>query len=138
MTQLDILLEPLRHSPQLPEVVEELGRHLAAERERRQRFYEEMTPEQKIEFIGGDVVLHSPARSRHLDVTMRVATLLRTWVNLRQLGAIKVEKCLCVFPPERLRAGCGIFRPGKMRSHRARYHEVPDSGPRRRGVVRID
>jgi Uma2 family endonuclease len=44
------------------------------------------------------VILHSPARNRHLDVTLRVATLLRAYVGIHQLGEVKSEKCLCVFP----------------------------------------
>lgn len=68
------------------------------ERERRQKFYDEMTPEQKIEFIDGEVILHSPAKNQHLDVTLRLATLLRTYVSTRRVGTVKSEKCLCVFP----------------------------------------
>ena len=98
MTKLDQLIEPLRHSPRLPEVVNLLQRQMAEERERRRVFYQEITPEQKIEFIDGEIVLHSPARNRHLDVTLRLATLLKSYVSLRNLGTVKVEKCLCVFP----------------------------------------
>jgi hypothetical protein len=42
------------------------------EKIRRQQFYAAMTPEQKVEFIDGQVVRHSPARNRHLDVTLQV------------------------------------------------------------------
>ncbi len=97
-TPLEALLAPIRHSPQLVEAVDLLQEQIRAERQRRARFYEEMTPEQKIEFIDGGVVLHSPARNRHLDVTKNVAVLLSTHVQVRQLGEVKIEKCLCVFP----------------------------------------
>ena len=95
---LEALLEPLRHSPQLVEAVDKLQEQIREERQRRERFYEEMTPEQKIEFIDGEVVLHSPARNAHLDVTLSLAVLLKTFVESRQLGEVKTEKCLCVFP----------------------------------------
>ncbi|MEM1293790.1 MAG: Uma2 family endonuclease [Verrucomicrobiota bacterium] len=98
MDSLEALIEPIRHSPRLPEVVGLLQQQVESERQKRTQFYAEMTPEQKVEFIDGEVILHSPARNRHLDVTMRVATLMRTFVSLRQLGTVKVEKCLCVFP----------------------------------------
>jgi Uma2 family endonuclease len=98
MNALEALIEPLRHSTRLPQAVHLLSRQIEEEQQRRQAFYEEMTPEQKTEFIDGEVVLHSPARNRHLDVTMRIATLLRTYVGLKDLGEVKVEKCLCVFP----------------------------------------
>ena len=98
MNTLDATIETLRHSPRLPEVVSLLQRELEEEAELRRKFYEEMTPEQKIEFIDGEVVLHSPAMNRHLGVTMRLGTLLRTYVVIHELGTVKVEKCLCVFP----------------------------------------
>jgi len=98
MSSLAELLAPLQSSPFLPEVVDQLSSMLAAERQRRRKFYEEMTPEMKVEFIEGEVVLHLPARNRHLDVTLRIATLLAAFVHAREIGEIKVEKCLVVFP----------------------------------------
>ncbi len=98
MTAIEELIAPLRSSPFLPEICSELGAILAAEEQRRMKFYEEMTPEMKVEFIEGQVILHSPARNRHLDVTNNIATLLSIFVKTRELGQIKVEKCLCCFP----------------------------------------
>jgi Uma2 family endonuclease len=98
MTALETLLEPLRHSPQLVEVVDLLNRQIAQERQRRAKFYEEMTPEQKIEFIDGEVVLHSPAKNRHLNASKYLSRALSTFVSVRGLGVVHVEKCLCVFP----------------------------------------
>jgi hypothetical protein len=43
MDALEALIEPIRHSPRLPEVVNLLQRQMDRERELRQRFYEEMT-----------------------------------------------------------------------------------------------
>jgi Uma2 family endonuclease len=97
-TQVDSIIEILGHSPRLPEVFDQLTRKLEAEKERRRKFYEEMTPEQKIEFIDGEVVLHSPARNIHLDVTKRVLRLVDSFVALNKLGEVKFEKCLVVFP----------------------------------------
>ncbi|MEO0445118.1 MAG: Uma2 family endonuclease [Verrucomicrobiota bacterium] len=67
------------------------------EQVRRRQFYEEMMPEQKIEFIDGEVILHSPAKSRHLDVTKFLLKLIDTHVELHPLGTVNVEKCLIVF-----------------------------------------
>ena len=98
MKTLESLIEPIRHSPRLPQVVTMLSRQVEEERQRRARFYHDMTPEQKIEFIDGEVILHSPARNRHLDVTTFASKLLHTYVSLQGLGSVKTEKCLCVFP----------------------------------------
>jgi Uma2 family endonuclease len=110
---LETLIAPLRHSPQLVEAVDVLQEQIRAERQRRAKFYEEMMPEQKIEFIDGEVVLHSPARNRHLDVTKHLAVLLSTHVQVRQLGEVKVEKCLCVFPRNDYEPDVVYFGPSK-------------------------
>ncbi|MCB1225534.1 MAG: Uma2 family endonuclease [Verrucomicrobiales bacterium] len=98
MTPLETLIEPLRHSPQLVEVVDLLSKQIADERSQRRQFYQDLTPEQKAEFIDGEVILHSPARNCHLDATSRLSRLLSIFVDLHQLGTVKAEKCLCVFP----------------------------------------
>ncbi|MGK0187624.1 MAG: Uma2 family endonuclease [Verrucomicrobiales bacterium] len=95
---LETLLEPLRHSPQLVEVVDALQAQIAQERDRRASFYEEMTPDQKVEFVDGEVILHSPAKNRHLDATRNILMLLTPFVQMNDLGEVKSEKCLCVFP----------------------------------------
>lgn len=98
MTAVEELVKPLRRSPQLVEAVDLLQREIAEERARRERFYEEMTPEQKVEFIEGEVVLHSPAKLRHLDATSLLENLLSNHVRIHGLGTVQTEKCLCVFP----------------------------------------
>ncbi len=98
MTSIDLLIQSVRHSPQLPQILAVLQREWENERQRRLRFYDEMTPEQKVEFIDGEVIMHSPARNRHLDATGGLFRLLSTYVATRKLGQVKLEKCLCVFP----------------------------------------
>lgn len=98
MTSVETLIEPLRHSPQLVEAVALLSLQIEEERARRNRFYEEMTPDEKIEFIDGEVVMHSPARNRHLDATALLMNLVSNYVSIHGLGTVKIEKCLCVFP----------------------------------------
>ncbi len=98
MSTHEQMLEELRHSPRLPEILDTLGAELEQEAVRRQQFYRDMTPEQKVEFIDGEVVMHSPARLSHLEVTKRIAKLLDTYVEIKNLGLVAVEKCLVVFP----------------------------------------
>ena len=95
---IDTLLEPILRSPLLVEMADRLQEMIREERQRRAKFYEEMTPDQKIEFIDGEVLLHSPAKNKHLDVTKRVLKLVDTYVEMHELGEVKCEKCLCVFP----------------------------------------
>lgn len=88
----------LLHSPCLPEIAAALQARVQAEAALRQRFYQELRADQKAEFIEGQVVLHSPARRKHLLVRKHLEKLLDTFVTSRKLGEVHGEKCLCVFP----------------------------------------
>jgi len=92
------VLEPLLASPRLPEYVQSLSQALAQERQRRQKFYEELTEEGKFEFINGEVVMHSPAMYRHTLAVQNLSQLLSTHVDLRDLGCVVINRALCVFP----------------------------------------
>jgi Uma2 family endonuclease len=92
------VLEPLLQSPQLPEYVDSLNLVLASERQRRERFYDELTEDGKCEFINGRVVMHSPAKRKQINVTQNLSRLLSLFVEERELGEVYAEKALCVFP----------------------------------------
>jgi Uma2 family endonuclease len=90
------LLEPLLASPALPRYVEELVEALARERTIRQKFYEEITEQQKAEFINGQVVLHSPVQRRHSRASDCLFALLDAHVDRNELGWVGHEKLLVV------------------------------------------
>jgi Uma2 family endonuclease len=97
----------------LPQAIAILVSELEFESKRRNQFYHDMTPNQKIEFIDGEVILHSPARNRHLDVTGCLYKLLHTYVTLHNYGQVKSEKCLCVFPRNDYEPDVVFFGPEK-------------------------
>ena len=113
MSTVDALLEPIIHSPYFAEILDRLQQTDVDERQRRALFYAEMTPEQKVEFIDGEVILHSPARVEHLDVTVAILTLLHTYVRRRRSGSVYSEKCLCVFPRNDYEPDVVFFGPEK-------------------------
>ena len=96
MSTLD--LTPFFQSPRLPDIASALNEHLRAETEARSRFYDQMSDSEKVEFIAGEVILHSSARNQHLLVKFNLTTLLGTYVRQHALGEVRDEKCLCVFP----------------------------------------
>ena len=106
-------LEELLHSPRLPEYAEIIQRRLADEQTRRERFYSEMTDEFKMEFISGEVVMHSPAVNRHLMASKHLIKLVDTWVVMHQLGLVHVEKALCVFNRNDYEPDIVFFGPDK-------------------------
>ncbi|MEQ1829829.1 MAG: Uma2 family endonuclease [Pirellula sp.] len=113
MSSLESTLEPIRHSPQLPQIVALLQQQLDEELSRRQKFYQEMTEQQKVEFIDGQILLHSPTRYRHLEAVLRIGMVLKVHVELHRLGTVVVEKCLCVFPRNDYEPDVVFFGPAK-------------------------
>jgi Uma2 family endonuclease len=92
--QLDPIIEPLLNSSKLPVYLAELTAFYDEEKKKRDEFHEWLTPDVKAEFIQGEVVIHSPARNKHLDVTKWLLNLLSTYVDLHDLGTVKAEKAL--------------------------------------------
>lgn len=110
MTQL---LDQLLDEPTLPETVAVLTVRLESERVRRNRFYDEVQPDEKCEFINGQVIMHSPALNRHLAASGRLYAMLNSHVLYRDLGQVQTEKALCVFPRNDYEPDVVFFGPEK-------------------------
>lgn len=120
---MDTLVQALIDSPLLPKQLERLNQLLAEERPRRERFYEEMTEEGKWEFINGEIIMHSPAKFRHLDASKNLLVLLDVYLKRHDIGWVATEKLLvsltrndyepdvCFFRKE----VAALFTPDQMR-----------------------
>lgn len=91
---METVLEPLTQSPKLCLYLRELEALLEDEHARRQQFYEHITEEEKVEFINGEVVMHSPVKLQHNRVSVLLSRLLSTYVSMNQLGFVGHEKIL--------------------------------------------
>jgi len=91
---MDTVLEPLMNRPDLPQLVATLNEQLQRERESREAFLRDLTPDVKAEFIGGERVLHSPARAEHIRVSRRLLLLITSHVIKHDLGEVLFEKAL--------------------------------------------
>ena len=58
------------------------------------RFLNEVSEQTKSEFIDGEIVLHSPARKEHIDTSLALAGILKTYVDKHKLGFLGQEKAL--------------------------------------------
>ncbi len=88
----------MKASPLLPEIVQEAQAELLRERALREKFYNDITPEHKWEFINGKVIMHSPALNRHLMATKRLFRLMDAHCLTRNCGEVHVEKAMTSFP----------------------------------------
>jgi Uma2 family endonuclease len=67
---------------------------LEAEKKRRQDFYEWVTEDVKAEFINGQVIVHSPVKKRHWNVTDLLSRLMSFYASLKKLGRVGTEKVM--------------------------------------------
>ncbi|MEE8391341.1 MAG: Uma2 family endonuclease [Anaerolineae bacterium] len=122
-TSIATAVQLLIHSPSLPAYVQRFQSLLQTEREKRERFYEEMSEDQKVEFINGEIVMQSPAKLRHTVASKNLLMLLDAYVQKHGLGFVGHEKMLitltrndyepdiCYFGPEKTQ----IFTPDQMK-----------------------
>jgi Uma2 family endonuclease len=115
-------LEELLRSPRIYEYAREIESALEREARIRREFYEQMTDGEKVEFINGEIIHHSPVRLRHNLAAKHLLVLLDTYVRFQNLGFVGFEKILisltrndyepdlCYFKPEK----AADFTPDQM------------------------
>ncbi|MDQ2753573.1 MAG: Uma2 family endonuclease [Bacteroidota bacterium] len=91
---MDKILQPILQSPKLPDYVEELKRVLAEEEIKRNEFYNWLDEDKRAEFISGEVIIHSPARSVHIEVLQNLLLAIAPFVQIHHLGKVYTEQAL--------------------------------------------
>lgn len=108
------IFNAMMEAPDLPELIQEAQRAIAREQKLRQKFYKEITPEHKWEFILGEVIMHSPALNRHLMATKGLFTIMNSYVQLKRLGLVHMEKAMTCFPRNDYEPDIMFFGQTKM------------------------
>ena len=98
---------------------------LAAERERRERFYDEINEDTNAEFINGQVVMQSPATYGHVTAVKLLAKLLDTYVERHRLGYVGTEKLLVAMPRNDYEPDVCYFRPAKAAQFQPKQIKFP-------------
>jgi len=75
-------------------LMNELEMRWKDEQRLREKFYQDIQPGDKWEFINGKIIMHSPAKKRHTDARKNLSYLLQTHVQLKGLGEIHDETSL--------------------------------------------
>ncbi len=87
-------LEPLLATPRLRQLIDELETTWQDEQRKRQEFYDRIQPNDKWEFINGQIIMHSPAKDKHTEARKNLTYLLQTHVEHNQLGEVRDENAL--------------------------------------------
>ena len=88
------LVEQILEYPDAYLIMQEIQVALNKEREKREAFYDDITDEFKVEFINGEIVMHSPVKKMHNEGTGFLYQLLNVYVRKNKLGFVGVEKIM--------------------------------------------
>ncbi len=122
---MDAVVEQLLESPRLALYVRRFEAVLERERVARERFYNEMTEGEKLEFINGEVVVHSPVKKRHNNCVKRLLKLIDTYVEQHELGFVGVEKILITLTRNDYEPDLCFFSQDKAQGFRADQMKFP-------------
>ena len=88
------LVNNILSMPNASIILAEIGQQLVEERKKRLDFYDKVTDENKVEFINGEIIIHSPAKKVHNDITGLLHSILDIYVRKNKLGYVGYEKLM--------------------------------------------
>jgi Uma2 family endonuclease len=91
---MNTILNTLYNSPNLPFIYEEIKLKLSEESKSRVRFLSEISDNVKAEFINGDVILHSPVKLVHNNVSGNIFILMKYFIKKYDMGIVGIEKLM--------------------------------------------
>ena len=124
MTSAEAIQELLA-SPEFPNAVAQLSTILEVEKQRRERFYDEITPSMKAEFINGEVIVHSPVALQHLQVSRNIMRMLDGYVAGKAMGQVFPEKALIALTRNDYEPDISYFGKEKADRFKANQSKFP-------------
>ena len=91
---MTVTLNQLLQQPNLSLLVKQAQTVLQSEAERREAFYEWMDDNMKVEFINGQIIMHSPVTRKHNLVRRFLSVLIDMFNSLSELGELHDEKAM--------------------------------------------
>ena len=91
---MNITVEQTLEMPNAVLFVRKVEAALEAERKKREHFYEIVEENKKMEFINGEIIIHSPVKLQHNSATKLLCGLLNTFVIKNDLGFVGIEKIM--------------------------------------------
>lgn len=88
------LVEQILEYPDAYLIMQEIQAALTEERKKREAFYNDITDEFKVEFINGEIIMHSPVMLRHNMASSYLFQLLNIFCMKNKLGFVGIEKIM--------------------------------------------
>lgn len=94
-TQAEVsLIHEILELPNAPMIVQRVHTALEKEKEKRGKFYNDISEQEKAEFINGEIIIHSPVVKIHNEISSNVYRLIDAYVFEKNLGFVGIEKIL--------------------------------------------
>ena len=88
------LISAILEEPDAYFLIQEANIALEDEKKRRIDFYNDITEQEKVEFINGEIIVHSPVMKRHNSATVLLSRLMSIYGDIHQLGFVGIEKIM--------------------------------------------
>ena len=88
------LISAILEEPDAYFLIQEANIALEDEKKRRIAFYNDITEQEKVEFINGEIIVHSPVMKRHNSASLLLAQLMNIYNIKHQLGFVGIEKIM--------------------------------------------
>jgi Uma2 family endonuclease len=88
------LVSEILKEPDAYFLLQEAQTALEDEKVRRVAFYNDITEQEKVEFINGEIIVHSPVMKRHNTATVLLSRLMSIYSDIHQLGFVGIEKIM--------------------------------------------
>ena len=88
------LISAILEEPDAYFLIQEANIALEDEKKRRIAFYNDITEQEKVEFINGEIIVHSPVMKRHNSATVLLSRLMSIYGDIHQLGFVGIEKIM--------------------------------------------
>ena len=88
------LISAILEEPDAYFLIQEANIALEDEKKRRINFYNDITEQEKVEFINGEIIVHSPVMKRHNSATVLLSRLMSIYGDIHQLGFVGIEKIM--------------------------------------------
>ena len=91
------ILEELAQRPDAYQIADQIQSFLENEKAERRKFHALVHENMKAEFINGEVVMHSPVKLEHLEVSTNLSFSITGYVKQNDLGKLFIEKAMIHF-----------------------------------------
>ncbi len=107
------LISEILNEPDAYFLLQEANAILNREKERRMKFYNDITEQQKVEFINGEIIVHSPVKKRHNHASGLLYRILSIYAGKYNLGFVGIEKIMITLTRNDYEPDICFFRSDK-------------------------